>query len=262
MNGERIAGRCVLVVGASTGIGRVIGQRLCARGAHVAFAARRRELCEDAAKEAVAEGGTAIGLGCDVTDEAQCAQLVADAVDGPGRLDDVVYSTGAISIVALAAADAGWWRRTFETNVMGASLVTRAALPHLKESRGSVVYLSSVSSIGAVWPGIGVYTATKAALNRMVETWRAEHPEIGFTRVYVGPTGDSATGTEFDMSGAEHMMRWAAMGVHSGGLCTPTCVSEAVELVLDSASRIWDVTVVPKDPPRAEWGGDPSASLA
>lgn len=255
----------MLVVGASTGIGRVIGGRLCEQGAHVAFAARRRELCEEAAAEAVARsGGTAIGLACDVTDEVQVAQAVADTVAGLGGLDDVVYSTGAISIVALAEADASWWRRTFETNVMGASLVTRAALAHLQESRGSVVYLSSVSSTGAVWPGIGVYTATKAALNRMVETWRSEHPEIGFTRIFVGPTADSATGTEFDMSGAEHMARWAAIGVHSGGLCTPTCVSEAVELVLESDSRIWDVTVVPKDPPRPEWGAapDPGAALA
>ena len=250
MTQRDLDGRRVLVVGASTGIGRVIGKRLCAQGAHVAFAARRVELCEEAAKEA---DGTAIGLGCDVTDELQCARVIEDTVSGLGGLDDVVYSTGAISIVALAEADAQWWRRTFETNVMGASLITKAALPHLQESKGSAVYLSSVSSIGAVWPGIGVYTATKAALNRMVETWRSEHPEIGFTRIFVGPTDEAAGGTEFDMSGAEHMARWAAMGVHSGAMCTPTCVSEAVELVLGSSSRIWDVTVVPQDPP-LPWG--------
>ena len=254
----RLVGRRVLVVGASAGIGRVVGQHLCAAGAHVAFAARRGELCEEAAKEA---GGTAIGLSCDVTDEAQCAQVVADAVDGLGRLDDVVYSTGAISIVALAAADAEWWRRTFETNVMGAALITRAALPHLKESQGSAIYLSSIASIGGAWPGLGVYTATKAALNRMVETWRTEHPEIGFTRIFIGPTSDAATGTEFDMSAAVLMARWAAMGVQSGAMCTPTCIAEAVELVLNSASRIGDVSVVPKDPP-LPWEFDPGAALA
>jgi NAD(P)-dependent dehydrogenase (short-subunit alcohol dehydrogenase family) len=258
MNESRLDGRRVLVVGASAGIGRVIGQRLCEAGAHVAFAARRREICEEAAEEAK---GVAIGLSCDVTDEAQCAQLVEDTVEGLGGLDDVVYSTGAISIVALADADADWWRRTFETNVMGASLVTRAALPHLKESTGSVVYLSSVSSIGPVWPGIGVYTATKAALNRMVETWRSEHPEVGFTRIFVGPTDNAGTGTEFDMSAVEHMGRWPGLGVQSGAMCTPECVSEAVELVLSTNSRVWDVTVVPKDPP-LPWGFDAGAALS
>jgi len=243
---ESLEGRRILVVGASAGIGRVIGLRLSGAGARVAFASRRKDVCEEVAGQA---GGGAIGLGCDVTDEAQCAQLIEDTVAGLGGLDDVVYSTGAITLVPLANADADWWRRTFETNVMGASLITRAALPHLQASTGSVVYLSSVSSIGPVWPGIGVYTATKAALNRMVETWRSEHPELGFARVFVGPTGDSATGAEYDEDAFVHMARWPGMGIASGAQCTPDCISEAVELVLTSNSRVWDITVVPKDPP-------------
>jgi NAD(P)-dependent dehydrogenase (short-subunit alcohol dehydrogenase family) len=258
MSGGRLDGRRVLVVGASAGIGRVIGSRLVGAGAHVAFAARRGEVCQEAAKEA---GGTAIGLSCDVTDEAQCRQVVEDTAAGLGGLDDVVYSTGAISIVALAEADAEWWRRTFETNVMGAALVTKAALPHLQRSTGTAVYLSSIASIGPVWPGIGVYMSTKAALNRMVETWRSEHPEVGFTRVFVGPTADAGTGSQFDMSSAEHMARWPGLGVQSGAMCTPACISDAVELVLTSASRIPDISVVPKDPP-LPWGFDASAALA
>ena len=255
MSEDRLVGRRVLVMGASAGIGRVIAQRLCAAGAHVAFASRRKDACEEAAKEV---NGTAIGLSCDVTDEAQCRQVVDDAVELLGGLDDVVYSTGAISIVALDTADTEWWRRTFETNVMGAALLTKFALPHVKESLGSVIFLSSVASIGAPWPGIGVYTATKAALNRMVETWRAEHPEVGFVRIFVGPTSDAGTGTSMDMSALEHMARWAGLGVASGAFDTPLAVSEAVELVLRSDSYVADVTVTPKDPP-LPWGGvDPS----
>ena len=87
----------------------------------MAFASRRKDVCEEAAKEA---GGTAIGLECDVTDEVQCQRVVDEAVEGLGGLDDVVYTAGAISLVALAEADAGWWRRTFDTNVMGAALIT------------------------------------------------------------------------------------------------------------------------------------------
>jgi NAD(P)-dependent dehydrogenase (short-subunit alcohol dehydrogenase family) len=258
MKDDRLEGRRVLVVGASAGIGRVIGQRLCESGAHVAFAARRREICEELAEETK---GVAIGLSCDVTDEAQCSQLIRDTVRGLGGLDDVVYSAGAISLVALAEADAAWWRHAFETNVMGASLITRAALPSLKSSKGSAIYLSSVSSIGPVWPGLGVYTATKAALNRMVETWRSEHPEVGFTRIFIGPTDNAGTGSVFDPSAMEQMARWPAMGVQSGALCTPDCVAQAVELVLNSHSRVWDITVVPKDPP-LPWGFDAAAAMA
>jgi len=253
MSGDGLAGRRVLVVGASAGIGRVIGQHLCAAGARVAFAARRKDVCEEAAREA---GGTAVGLACDVTDEAQCRQVVDDTVAALGGLDDVVFSTGAISLVSLAAADAGWWRSTFETNVMGPALVTKYALPHLKNGPGTIVYLTSVSSIGTAWPGLGVYTATKAALNRMVETWRLEHPEVGFVRVFVGPTDNAGTGTNMDESAFEHMVRWAGLGVASGALDKPEDISDAVQLVLTSHSRVADVTVVPKDPP-LPWGGVP-----
>ena len=121
MNEERLVGRRVLVVGGSAGIGKVIGESLCATGAHVAFASRRQSMCEEIAKAA---DGTAVGLECDVTDEDQCQRVVDETVERLGGLDDLVYSAGAISIVALADADAGWWRRTFETNVMGAALVT------------------------------------------------------------------------------------------------------------------------------------------
>jgi NAD(P)-dependent dehydrogenase (short-subunit alcohol dehydrogenase family) len=235
----------------------VIAQRLGAAGAHVALAARRGEVCQE-----IAAGidGTAIGLSCDVTDEEQCRQVVQDAVAQLGGLDDVIFSTGAISLVALDSADANWWRTTFETNVMGAALLTRYALPHVKARPGSFVYLTSVSSIGAVWPGLGVYTATKAALNRMVETWRVEHPEVGFVRVFVGPTDRAGTGTNFDPTALEQMTRWAGLGVASGALEPPEAIADAVELVLGSDARIADVTVIPKDPP-LPWAGVPTGEI-
>jgi NAD(P)-dependent dehydrogenase (short-subunit alcohol dehydrogenase family) len=172
-----------------------------------------------------------------------------------------VYSTGAISVVSIDAADAQWWRTTFETNVMGAALITKYALPHVRQAPGSIVYLSSVSSIGPAWPGIGVYTATKAALNRMVDTLRLEHTEVGFVRVFVGPTADAGTGTNFDMSALPHMARWADLAVASGAMNTPVAVSEAVELVLSSDARIFDITVAPKDP-ALPWAGVTSGELA
>jgi NAD(P)-dependent dehydrogenase (short-subunit alcohol dehydrogenase family) len=250
VNEERLVGRRVLVVGGSAGIGKVVGESLCEAGAHVAFASRRQSACEEIAKAA---GGTAVGLECDVTDEAHCQRVVDETVERLGGLDDLVYSAGAISIVALADADADWWRGTFETNVMGAALVTRAALPHLQQSTGTAVYLSSVASTGAAWPGLGVYTSTKAALNRMIETWRSEHPEVGFTRIFVGPTNDAGTGTQMDPGAVTHMMRWAALGVHSGALSTPASVAAAVALVLSDEARIPDLTVQPKDGP-LPWG--------
>jgi len=235
----------VLVVGASAGIGKVIGQRLVREGAHVAFAARRGAACKEAAAEA---GGVAVGLTCDVTDPELCERVVAETVEQLGRLDDLVYAAGQVSMIALAHADAGWWQRTLATNVIGAALLTRAALPHLQRSKGTAVYLSSVSSIGTPWPGIGVYTASKAALNRMVDTWRAEHPDVGFARVYVGPTDRSSNTMEFHESANEQMARWPGMHIVSGALIDPESIAHAVSLVLREPARVWDITVQPRDP--------------
>ena len=189
-----------------------------------------------------------------------CRQVVEETVEHLGGLDDVVYSTGAISLVAVDVADAEWWRRTFETNVMGAALLTRYALPHVKQALGSVIYLSSVSSIGPAWPGIGVYTATSCRPRPgMVETWRVEHPEVGFTRIFVGPTADAGTGSSFDASAVQHMVRWADLGVAVGRHGHAGCGLGRGRLVLRSDSRIVDVTVgLPKDPPLPWWESPPA----
>ena len=100
---------------------------------------------------------------------------------------------------ALVDTDAETWGRVFATNVTGAALATAAAIPHLTESAGKVVYLSSdAGTYGPPWPGLGAYGVSKAALERLIEAWRAEHPDIGFTNLIVGECaggdGDSATG--------------------------------------------------------------------
>ena len=75
----------------------------------------------------------------------------------------------------------------FSTNVTGAALITAAAVKHLEDSNGSAAYLSSVSaSMTPPWPGLGAYAVSKAALDKLVEAWRAEHPSVGFTRLIVG----------------------------------------------------------------------------
>src|SRR3954451_19611187 len=192
---EGIAMRTI-VVGASSGLGRCIGRGLAARGASVALLARRRELLEDAAKEA---GPGTLAIECDVTDERSCARAIGEAVSGLGGADALGDATGMGPLARLVDTDAALWRRAFDTNVTGAALVTTAAIDALTESRGTAVYLSSVSaSMTQPWPGLGAYAVSKAALDKLVEAWRAEHPTVGFTRCVVGDCaggeGDGVTG--------------------------------------------------------------------
>jgi NAD(P)-dependent dehydrogenase (short-subunit alcohol dehydrogenase family) len=186
-----------VVVGASSGLGRAIGVALARRGADVAFLARRHDPLVDAAKEA---GPDALAIACDVTDEASCRSAVAEAAAGLGGIDGLVYATGIGPLRRIEDLDAATWRRTLDTNVTGAALVTAAAIEHLTASGGVAAYLSSVSaSLTPPWPGLAAYIVSKAALDKLVEAWRAEHPRVGFTRVVVGDCagGEGASRSEF-----------------------------------------------------------------
>jgi NAD(P)-dependent dehydrogenase (short-subunit alcohol dehydrogenase family) len=227
--------------------------------AQVALLARRRDRLEDAAREA---GPGAIPIVCDVTDEQSCLTAVSEAATALGRINGLVYSTGAGVMAKLVDTDAATWSRLFATNVTGAALVTAAALPHLARARGAAVYLSSVSaSLTPPWPMLGAYATTKAALYKLVEAWRGEYPEVGFTRLAVGDcgggVGDGATefAAAFDPDlFTEALNVWVARGYMNGGVIDEADLVHAVDAVLrnGSSSTVPSLTLAPRLPTPAE----------
>ena len=245
----------VVVVGASSGLGRSIGVGLGRRGAKVALLARRRERLVEAAKEA---GAGALAIACDVTDETSCREAISEAATDLGGIDGLVYATGIGPLGRIADLDAATWRRTFDTNVTGATLVTAAAIEHLTASSGAAAYLSSVSaSMTPPWPGLAAYVVSKAALDKLVDAWRAEHPSIGFTRVIVGDTGggtgdsrsEFATGWDMNLA-AELMPVWIERKYIAGSLIEIDELVRMIETVLrtGSSASIPSVTIVPRPP--------------
>ena len=244
-----------VVVGASSGLGRSIGVALGQRGEQVALLARRKERLEDAAGEA---GDAAVAIACDVTDETSCKTAIDQAVRALGGIDALIYTPAIGPLARIEDVSAQTWRRTFDTNVMGASLITALALPHLAESHGVAVYLSSVSaSHTPVWPGLGAYITTKAALEKLIEVWRDEHPEVAFTRIVVGDTagGEGPAMTEFANNwdpalAAEFAPMWLERGLSTlGGMLVD--VEEIVNVVhsvltLGATASIPTVAVTPR----------------
>jgi NAD(P)-dependent dehydrogenase (short-subunit alcohol dehydrogenase family) len=240
-----LSGTRVLVVGGSSGVGRVLGLQAAAAGARVAFAARRRELVLSAAAEA---GDGNVGLVCDVRDEASCGAVVADAVAALGGLDALVYATAIDDLVRATEAGAERWRRTFETNVIGAGLVTAAALPHLREARGRAVYISA-SSVPRPLPGMGIYASSKAALETLVTVLQTEHPDICFTNVRIGSALPTGVYEAWDRELVGELSPvWNERGyTHDNGPGGPMKVGEAVSAILAVlTSPVWlrDVTAV------------------
>lgn len=226
-----------VVIGASSGLGRCIGVGLAQRGAQVALLARRRERIEAAAKDA---GPDAVAIECDVTDQASCRTAINDAAAALGGIDSLIYTPAIGPLVRMVDTDAETWRRVFDTNVIGAALVTAAAVPHLTESAGKAVYLSSdAGPFGPPWPGLGAYGVSKAALEQLVDAWRAEHPDIGFTCLIVGECGggegDGATGMNggWDMDLAmKAVPLWSSRGCMPGKLMPVDDLVDVVDTIL------------------------------
>lgn len=244
-----------VVVGASSGLGRSIAIGLAQRGSTVAMLARRHDRLVDAAKEA---GSGALAIQCDVTDASSCQAAIDEAANELGGVDALVYATGVGALGRLVNLTAEDWRHTFDTNVIGAALVTNPAIPYLTASKGVAVYLSSVAgSLTAPWPGLGSYAASKAALGTLVEAYQVEHPTIGFTRVIVGDCagGEGASGTEFasrwDMEVFMDLHPlWEAGNLLSGALMDVEELVSAVHsvLLLGATASIPTIAVIPRRP--------------
>lgn len=212
---SQLAARRVLVVGASSGIGRATALAGVAAGAAVAVAARRAALLDELVTEAAAAGGAAVALACDVREPEQVAAMVASAVEALGGLDGVVYAAGINRLALLCDTDAAIWRDLFDTNVIGAALVARAALPELRARRGRIALLSS-DSVAHPFPALGAYAASKAALEVTAASLRQEEPDIDVGCIVVGPTL-TGMASDWDPDLSRRMFdRWVQEGRFDG----------------------------------------------
>lgn len=178
------AGLRLLVVGASSGIGHAVATSAAARGAKVAVAARRMELLTELAATI---DGSAFEL--DVEDSATIGHVVDAAVEALGGLDAVVFTSTVAPMAHIEDTDVATWIHAFSVNAVGANNVLRAALPHLSEH--GVVLVASSNDVGRPRAGVAAYSASKAALDEILHSWRSEHPELSLVRVGIGPTQDT-----------------------------------------------------------------------
>ena len=240
---DRLAGRRILVVGASSGIGRGVARLAGRSGARVALVGRRGERLAEAAAEA---GPGAVAIAGDVRDAEFCSDAVATAVGALGGLDGLVYAAALMTAGLVCDADAAAWRATFETNVIGAALVTCHALPHLDAARGRAVYLSS-DSVLRPRPGVLAYVASKSALDTMVAGLRTEVPTVEFTRVIVGPTHGTDIASGWDPAVRRQLKDlWAPKGwLDETRMTIEDCAAEVLH-ALTSPVHVADVLLQPR----------------
>lgn len=181
-----LGGKVAWITGAGSGIGRALAVELARRGAAVAVSGRRVSNLELVAKEIEAAGGRALPVACDVTEEDDVARAVAQVVSELGRLDVCVANAGFSVMGSIATLTAEDWRRQLDTNVVGAAITAKHALPHLEKTRGRVAFVASVSAFVPA-PTLGAYNASKAALRAIGLTLAAELHGTGVSATLLHP---------------------------------------------------------------------------
>lgn len=157
----RFAGKVALVTGGRSGIGQAIARRLASDGARV-FTAQR--------------GGDAEfeGIEADFTDTASPEKVVAEAVTRAGRLDVLVNNAGMMQEAWVEDISLADWERTLRVNLTAPFLLIKAALPHLRAAKGSIVNIGSIEGLGAN-PQHAAYCASKAGLHGLTRAVAVDH---------------------------------------------------------------------------------------
>ncbi len=233
-----IAGKRVLVVGASEGIGREFAERAVRDGARVLMCARRADALSLVVDSA---GGGQVAI-VDVTDDASIDALVATVIEAFGEVDLVLYAVGSASMRRLVEFDREMWDQTLSTNVVGFNQLTRRLIGSL--SSGAIVVALSSESAAVPRDGLIAYAASKAALEASVRGWRAEHPEVRWSCVAVGATFPTAFGSTFDPDLIGPLLDvWIKKGLLQDAFMVPGEVAEHLLAIYTSALSLASVNV-------------------
>ncbi|MDX6664048.1 MAG: hypothetical protein QOG68_254 [Solirubrobacteraceae bacterium] len=182
-----LSGRKIAITGASSGIGEATALACAQAGAAVALAARREDRISELAKQISDDGGRAVALPTDVTDERQARAFVEHAYEQLGGLDGLVNNAGVMLLGPIAGAPTDEWRTMVNVNLLGLLYCTHAALPvMLKAGTGDIVNVSSVAG-RTVNAGSGVYNMTKWGVGAFSEALRQEVTGAGIRVTIIEP---------------------------------------------------------------------------
>ncbi len=237
-------GNIALVTGAASGIGRATATLLAARGARVVIA----DLNEEAlgtVREAI--GGDCRAIAFDAGDAESCRRLVAETIAAAGRLDILCNIAGIMDWGPLDTFDDARWERMLRINLSGVFHMCRAAMPHLIETKGAIVNMSSAAGLVGI-PYTTAYCAAKAGVNALTKSLAVEFAGAGVRVNAICPTGVKTA-----MHGSVALPEGVDMALvmrnapKLGDLCEPEDIAEAVAFLASDAARKITGVALPVD---------------
>ena len=241
-------GKVAVVMGASSGIGAATATTLAREGCHVALAARRIDALEDLKKRLVIREGKVITQKTDVTDKSQVEALVAAAESQLGPVDIFVNVSGVMYFTMMANTYTDQWNQTVDVNCKGLLNVISSIVPSmLKRGKGHLLAISSDAG-RKVFPGLGVYSASKFFVEATLQSLRLETAGTGLRVTAVQP-GNVATDL-LGMSTDQEALK--KFGEPSGAkVLDPENVAECIVYALKQPEHVSvnEVLIEPRDEP-------------
>ena len=203
MNRSIFKEKVVIITGASSGIGRELAYQLAAQGAWLSLAARTTKRLEQVKTECETRGGRAIVITTDVSDQAQCAELIRKTVEHYSRLDMLVNNAGRTMVANFEdVRDPAIFEKLMQVNYLGSVYCTYYALPSLKQTKGRIISVSSLTGKTGV-PTRSGYAASKHAMAGFFDSLRIELAQynISVTMIYPGFVATAVREEAFGIDG-------------------------------------------------------------
>lgn len=196
-----------IVTGAGRGIGRAIAQTYATAGAKVVCAARTLSEVEAVAAAARQAGGTALAVACDVTDDAQLENLLAQTLANFGRIDLLVNNAGGSGPNDPLHTSARSFDKVYHFNVTTAFALSTKCVPHMRETGGGAIINISSSAARYAQKNFSAYGSAKAALNQMTRLLAADlAPQIRVNAIAPGAILTDALAPFMDEAATEKMI--------------------------------------------------------
>jgi NAD(P)-dependent dehydrogenase (short-subunit alcohol dehydrogenase family) len=175
---RRYEGKVALITGAAAGIGRATAERLASEGASLFLTDVAREGLAETAQRCTALGAAVASQACDVGDEAQVQSAVQACIDRFGKLDALCNIAGILLLKHLADISVAEFERVIRINLTGTFLMCKAALPHLRVTKGAIVNTSSTSALAGM-PYGAAYGTSKGGVLALTRTIAVEFGKHG-----------------------------------------------------------------------------------
>ncbi|MBN1188042.1 MAG: SDR family oxidoreductase [Bacteroidales bacterium] len=170
--------KVVIITGASSGIGLACTKEFCHRGAKVVMAARNFDKLKELESALILNGMEAYAVKTDVTIESDCEHLINEAINKYGKIDIMINNAGISMRALFVNLKLDVIRKVMDVNFWGTVYCSKYALPHLLETKGALVGMSSVAGFQGL-PGRSGYSASKFAMHGLLESIRVEHLKDG-----------------------------------------------------------------------------------